>query len=171
MNKITSSRLRCFYHKYEQLGFLSYVTSVMVMLMMAAAFVYNPQYWIVVLHYQPLFAGQNVWLSEPDWHTWRVFFLTELVCAGFVYSYCRMEEYGRAVQSKWCLGWLAIPLVIFVLRLIWWVIISFLDWRFQISLSVDDIASAFFYTTFLMMLSQLPLVLFVMAEEIEDARQ
>nr|WP_159465919.1 hypothetical protein [Scandinavium goeteborgense] len=38
-------------------------------------------------------------------------------------------------------------------------------------LSVDDIASAFFYTTFLMMLSQLPLVLFVMAKEIDDARQ
>jgi hypothetical protein len=82
-----------------------------------------------------------------------------------------MAECGRSVLSKWCLGWLVIPLVIFVLCLIWWVIASFLDWQFQISLSVDDIASAFFYTTFLMMLSQLPLVLFVMAKEIDDARQ
>lgn len=171
INKITSSRLRCFYHKYERMGFLIYIASVMVILMMAAAFVCNPQYWIEVLHYQPLFTGDNAWFSEPDWHAWRVFLLTELVSAFFVYGACRMTDCGRSVLSKWCLGWLVIPLIIFLQRLIWWVITAFLDWQFQISLGVDDIASAFFYTTFLMMLSQFPFVLFVMVKDVDHARQ
>jgi hypothetical protein len=146
------------FRKYRKISVVyRYIVSVAIILIMSAAFVSNPQYWIVVGHFQWFFSGE-VALDEPGWYDWRLLVLLEICSCAVLIRVFHRHAYAEALEliSVWSFGWLVIPILISL----WWlfsnIIYSFLNWECSLTFYVDYIASLLLVVAVSMLIFQVP---------------